>query len=187
MRSSVLVAEDDPRLGAAIARGLREQAYDADLVDSGPRVIEAALARPYDAVILDVMIPGVDGFAVARALRGRGSHVPILMLTARDAVSDRIEGLDAGADDYLVKPFAFDELLARVRALLRRAAELRPAVLTAGALEVDTRSRTASLRGRPIALTAKEYALLEYLAREKGRVVSRADIAGHVWDESTTR
>ena len=138
----------------------------------------------YDAVILDVMLPVVDGFAVCRAIRAAGCAVPILMLTARDAVEARIEGLDCGADDYLVKPFDFGELLARLRALIRRGQQpLLPERLSVGPLTLDTRSRRVRVRDRDVLLTAKEYALLEYLARRAGDVVSRADIAEHVWDE----
>ena len=180
----LLVAEDDPQLGVMIARGLRERSYAIDLVSDGPRALDAALLGEYDAVILDIMLPGLDGVEIARTLRARGSHIPILMLTARDTVADRVTGLDAGADDYLVKPFAFDELLARLRALLRRAAEVLPSVIMVGDLAIDTRSQTATRKGTTIPLTAKEYALLEYLAREKGRLLSRADISAHVWDDN---
>src|SRR5262245_18720931 len=138
----------------------------------------------YDAVILDVMLPAKDGFAVCRAVRASGGTVPILMLTARDAVDARIEGLDSGADDYLVKPFDFGELLARLRALIRRGGQpFLPDRLTVGVLTIDTRSRRVRVRGRDVALTAKEYALLEYLVRRAGHVVTRIEIAEHVWDE----
>jgi DNA-binding response OmpR family regulator len=180
----LLVAEDDPQLGAMIARGLRERSYAIDLVPDGTRALESALINEYDALILDVMLPGLDGFEIARRLRARRSRLPILMLTARDDIVDRVEGLDAGADDYLVKPFAFDELLARLRALLRRAADVLPTVITVGDLAIDTRGQTASRAGKAISLTAKEYALLEYLAREKGRLLSRAEISAHVWDDN---
>jgi DNA-binding response OmpR family regulator len=149
---------------------------------------EAALFRvgttDYDAVILDVMLPVKDGFAVCRALRASDCAVPILMVTARDAIESRIEGLDCGADDYLVKPFDFGELLARLRAVIRRGRQpILPERLTVGPITVDTRSRRVQLRQKDMRLTAKEYALLEYLARRAGDVVSRADIAEHVWDE----
>jgi two-component system copper resistance phosphate regulon response regulator CusR len=180
----VLLAEDDRRLGASIARGLRDQAYAVDLVEDGARALTEALIVDYDAVVLDVMLPSLGGFDVARTLRTRGVSVPILMLTARDAIADRVAGLDAGADDYLVKPFAFDELLARLRALLRRGPRLAPDILAVGDLEVDTRRQTASRGGRAIGLTSKEYALLEYLARHPGRVVPRAEISAHVWDDN---
>jgi two-component system copper resistance phosphate regulon response regulator CusR len=180
----LLIAEDDPQLGALLARGLREQAYVVDRVTDGTSAIEQLRLNDYDGAILDVMLPGADGFAVTRAARARGASVPILMLTARDAVEDRITGLDAGADDYLVKPFAFDELLARLRALLRRGPRLAATQIVIGDLAIDTRSQTASRAGQPIALTTKEYTLLEYLARQKGCVVSRADISAHVWDDN---
>ena len=180
----ILIAEDDERLADVIARGLRKQSYAVDVVHDGARaLIEAALV-PYDAIVLDVMLPLRSGYEVARELRTRGSRVFILMLTARDAVSDRVEGLDAGADDYLVKPFAFDELLARMRALLRRGDVLAPTIIIVGDLEVDTRRLSVRRAGRSIALTGKEYALLEYLARNEGRVVSREDITTHVWDDN---
>jgi two-component system copper resistance phosphate regulon response regulator CusR len=180
----LLVVEDDPQLGAMLARGLRERAYAVDLVGDGDEAVHRAALHDYDAVVLDYMLPRRDGVAVARALRGRGLRVPILMLTARDAVVDRVAGLDAGADDYLVKPFAFDELLARLRALTRRGAVVLPTVLELGDLAIDTRAQRVEKRGAPVPLTAKEYALLEFLARRRGALVSRADITAHVWDEN---
>lgn len=180
----ILLAEDDRRLGASIGRGLRDHAYAVDHMEDGARALSEAVIITYDAIILDVMLPSLSGLDVARELRRRSIAVPILMLTARDAIEDRVAGLDAGADDYLVKPFAFDELLARLRALLRRGPHLAPAVLTVGDLEVDTRRQTATRAGRPIGLTTKEYALLEYLARHHGRVVARAEISAHVWDDN---
>jgi two-component system copper resistance phosphate regulon response regulator CusR len=143
-----------------------------------------AAATAYDAIVLDVMLPIRDGFAVCRAVRESGSAVPILMLTARDAVESRIEGLDCGADDYLVKPFDFGELLARLRAVIRRGRQpVLPERITVGPLTIETRSRRVRVAGRDVPLTAKEYALLEYLVRRAGDVVSRGDIAEHVWDE----
>ena len=180
----ILIAEDDERLADVIARGLRKQSYAVDVVSDGARALVEAVLVPYDAIVLDVMLPLRSGYEVARELRTRGSRVAILMLTARDAVSDRVEGLDAGADDYLVKPFAFDELLARLRAVLRRGVVLAPTIITVGDLEVDTRRLSVRRAGRSIALTSKEYALLEYLARHEGRVVSREDITTHVWDDN---
>jgi DNA-binding response OmpR family regulator len=180
----VLLAEDDTRLAGAIARGLREQAYAVDVVDSGDRALVEAAVNDYDVVVLDVVLPGRSGFDVVRALRERGIRVPVLMLTARDAVEDRITGLDAGADDYLTKPFEFGELLARLRALLRRAPVLLPTRIAVADLVVDTAAQRVTRAGEPIPLTAKEYAMLEYLARNAGRVVSRADITAHVWDEN---
>ena len=180
----LLVVEDDPQLGVMLARGLREHAYAVDLVTDGDDAVYHAAVHEYDAVVLDYMLPRRDGLSVARALRDRGLQVPILILTARDAVVDRVAGLDAGADDYLVKPFAFDELLARLRALTRRSAVVLPTALTVGDLVVDTRGQRVIKRGEAISLTNKEYALLEFLARNCGTVVSRADITAHVWDEN---
>ncbi|HEY4219482.1 MAG TPA: response regulator transcription factor [Gemmatimonadaceae bacterium] len=178
----ILLAEDDERLGDVVARGLRKQAYAVDVVTDGARALIEAAVVDYDAIVLDVMLPSKSGFEVARAIRLRSNHVPILMLTARDAVSDRVEGLDSGADDYLVKPFAFEELLARLRALMRRGEVLQSATINVGDLVIDTRRMSASRNGRSIDLTTKEYALLEYLARNEGATVSREDITTHVWD-----
>ncbi|HZB47213.1 MAG TPA: response regulator transcription factor [Pyrinomonadaceae bacterium] len=180
----ILLVEDEPDAARILAKGLREEAYAVDVAGDGERALELAFVNDYDLVILDVMLPRRDGFEVCRELRSNGSAVPVLMLTARDAVEDRIAGLDTGADDYLSKPFDFDELLARVRALLRRKPALLPAVINVSDMAVDTRARRVSRGGRDVELTAKEYALLEYLARRAGEVVSRADIAEHVWDES---
>jgi len=180
----LLLVEDDTRIARFVAKGLREQAYAVDVAATGDDALYQAAINTYDLVILDVMIPGKDGFAVCRELRKSGQRMPILMLTARDAVEDRIAGLDHGADDYLTKPFEFRELLARLRALLRRSGELRPARITIGDLVLDTGAQSATRGGRHVTLTAKEYALLEYLARNPGRVVGRAEIAEHVWDET---
>jgi two-component system copper resistance phosphate regulon response regulator CusR len=179
----VLLVEDDPRIARFVAKGLREQSYAVDAVTSGERALYEAAINTYDIVILDVLIPAPDGLAVCRELRKLGQRMPILMLTARDAVEDRISGLDSGADDYLTKPFEFGELLARMRALLRRTGELRPAQISVADLVVDTVGQRVTRGGRSIAFTAKEYALLEFLARNEGRVVGRAEIAEHVWDE----
>lgn len=180
----VLLAEDDPRLGATLAKGLREHAYAVDLVSDGDAAVMQVAVNEYDVVILDVLMPKRDGYAVCRELRRRGLHVPVLMLTARDATEDKIAGLDAGADDYLTKPFDFGELLARLRALLRRRGDVLPSVIQVADLVVDTHAQTATRAGRPLALTTKEYTFLEFLARNAGRVVSRAEIAGHVWDDN---
>jgi two-component system copper resistance phosphate regulon response regulator CusR len=180
----LLLVEDEPSAAQVLAGGLREHAYAVDVAADGDAAVFQAGTTDYDAVILDVMLPLKDGFAVCRAIRESGSPVPILMVTARDAVEARIEGLDSGADDYLVKPFDFRELLARLRALIRRGrGPLLPERLRLGPLTLETRSRRAWMRQRELALTAKEYALLEYLAHRAGDVVSRADIAEHVWDE----
>jgi DNA-binding response OmpR family regulator len=180
----VLLVEDEPSAAHVLAKGLREQTYAVDVARDGEAAMFQVATIDYDAVILDVMLPLKDGFAVCRSIRESGSAVPILMVTARDAVEARIEGLDCGADDYLVKPFDFGELLARLRALVRRGGQpLLPDKLTVGPLVIETRSRRVRVRNRDVLLTAKEYAFLEYLVRRAGDVVSRADIAEHVWDE----
>src|SRR4029079_3598567 len=180
----VLLVEDAPNAAHVLAKGLREQAYAVDVAADGESAIVQAAITDYDALILDVMLPLKDGFTVCRSIRESGSAVPILMVTARDAVEARIDGLDCGADDYLVKPFDFGELLARLRALVRRGRQpVLPERLTAGALVIDTRRRHVRVGTRDVPLTAKEYAFLEYLVRRAGDVVSRADIAEHVWDE----
>jgi len=180
----LLLVEDDPRIAHFVAKGLKEQAYAVDVVANGNDALYQVEINDYDVVILDVMIPGLDGFATCRAIRSAGRRMAILMLTARDATEDRIRGLDSGADDYLTKPFEFGELLARLRALLRRPSELRAPQIVVGDLVLDTASQTAKRGARSIPLTAKEYALLEFLARNAGRVVGRSEIAEHVWDES---
>ena len=180
----ILLVEDDRRIAGFVAKGLREQAYAVDIVGNGDDAAYKLSINDYDAVILDVMIPGRDGFQVCRELRAAGIAAPVIMLTARDTVQDRITGLDSGADDYLTKPFAVTELLARLRALLRRGRVVRPATISVADLVLDTGSQRAMRKGKALALTTKEYALLEYLAREAGRVVSRAEIAEHVWDEN---
>jgi len=179
----VLLAEDDPGVLRFVAKGLKEQAYAVDVASNGPDALEQAEINAYDLIILDVMLPGMSGFAVCRRLRELGQKMPVLMLTARDAVEDRVAGLDHGPDDYLTKPFEFRELLARMRALLRRPWELKPARLSVADLTLDTATQTAKRAGRGISLTHKEYALLEFLVRNAGRVVGRAEIAEHVWDE----
>jgi DNA-binding response OmpR family regulator len=179
----VLLVEDDARIARFVAKGLREQSYAVDVVSSGDQALYQSAINAYDLVILDVMIPAPDGFEVCRELRKAGQRMPVLMLTARDAVEARIMGLDEGADDYLTKPFEFRELLARLRALLRRPGSLQPAQLVVGDLLVDTTGQTVQRHGKTIVLTTKEYALVEYLARNAGRVIGRAEIAEHVWDE----
>ena len=179
----ILLVEDEARMAQAIKRGLREAAYAVDVARDGEDALYQASINDYDAVILDVMIPKIDGFQVCRELRAKGSRIPVLMLMARDAVEDRIGGLDTGADDYLTKPFEFGELLARLRALLRRGQELRSIVIEVGDLEIDTRGQRVKRNGQPIELTTKEYTLLEYLARNAGKVVGREEISEHVWDD----
>jgi len=167
-----------------ISKGLRENAYAVDVAAEGAEALYLAEINDYDLIILDVMLPVVDGFEVCRNLRERGKETPVLMLTARGTVEDRIEGLDSGADDYLTKPFSFRELLARMRALLRRSKVIHLDQYTVSDLVIDTRSQSVVRSGNPISLTTKEYALLEFLARNTGRVVGRAEIAQHVWDEN---
>jgi two-component system copper resistance phosphate regulon response regulator CusR len=180
----LLVVEDDGRLADLLARSLRELGYAVDVVGDGEAALVQAALNQYDGVILDIQLPRLDGLAVCRELRKRGNPVPILMLTARDAVHDRIAGLDAGADDYLTKPFDLQELHARVRALLRRMPAIAPTQLSIGDLVVDTAAQTATRGGEPVMLTTKEFVMLEYLARNAGRVVGRAEIVGHVWDDN---
>ncbi|HTR79738.1 MAG TPA: response regulator transcription factor, partial [Gemmatimonadaceae bacterium] len=180
----LLLAEDHYQLRDALARGLRERAYAIDAVRDGEAAQFAAATTDYDALILDILLPLKTGVDVCRALRRRGSRVPILLLTALDAVPERVAGLDAGADDYLTKPFAFDELLARVRALVRRTPASPPAVITVGDLAVDTRLHTVARGGRAIPVTEQEYTLIAYLARRAGRLVSRAELVAHVWDDN---
>lgn len=179
----VLLVEDDSRIARFVAKGLREQTYAVDIATTGEDALYQAAINTYDLVILDVMIPAPDGFAVCKELRKSGKRMPILMLTARDAVEDRIAGLDRGADDYLTKPFEFGELLARLRALLRRTGELRPPEIVIADLVIDTVGQRVTRAGKTMSFTAKEYALIEFLARNSGRVVGRAEIAEHVWDE----
>ncbi|MGI8468279.1 MAG: response regulator [Pyrinomonadaceae bacterium] len=180
----ILLVEDDGRIANFVAKGLRENAYAVDAAADGEAALYQAAINTYDAIILDVMLPLKDGFEVCRELRKDGIKTPVLMLTARDAIDDKISGLDFGADDYLTKPFEFGELLARLRALLRRSGEIRPPKIIIGDLEIDTVSQTVRRGGREISLTTKEYALLEFLAREKGKVLGRAEIAERVWDEN---
>jgi two-component system copper resistance phosphate regulon response regulator CusR len=180
----VLLVEDDAVIASNLAKGLREESYAVDVVSDGDAAIYRAAVSPYDAMILDVMLPKRDGLEVCREIRQRGLTTPVLMLTARDAVPDRIAGLDIGADDYLVKPFEFSEVLARLRALLRRGPSLTPRMLRVGDLELDTHAQRATRAGNEVPLTTREYALLEYLARNAGRVVGRAEISDHVWDDN---
>jgi DNA-binding response OmpR family regulator len=180
----ILLVEDEPDAAQMLAKGLREQSYAVDVATDGETAVYQAGVNDYDLVILDVMLPLKDGFEVCRELRAAGLTFPILMLTARDAPPDRVVGLDMGADDYLTKPFDFHELLARLRALLRRGPALRPETVEVADLSIDMRARRVRRGARQIELTAKEYALLEYLARRAGEVVSRAEIAEHVWEEN---
>jgi len=180
----ILLVEDEPSAARFIAKGLREAAYAVDIATDGAAASLQSQQNDYDAIVLDVMLPIRDGLSVCRDLRAAGMDVPVLMLTARDAIEARVEGLDAGADDYLTKPFDFCELLARPRALTRR--ERRPVTaspIEVGDLSIDVPARRVLRRGHEIALTTREYALLEFLARRAGEVVGRAEIAEHVWDQ----
>lgn len=179
----ILLVEDERSAARMLAKGLREESFAVDVAKDGEAGLAQVFVNDYDLIILDVMLPRKDGFAVCRELRAAGATLPILMLTARDAVEFRIEGLNTGADDYLVKPFDFEELLARVRALLRRGTALVPEVLTVADLSINTRSHQVIRNGQTLDLTAKEYALLEYLTRHTNAVISRTEIAEHVWDE----
>jgi two-component system OmpR family response regulator len=178
----VLVVEDEVKMGGLLKRGLEEEGYAVDVAQTGSEAVWLGTENPYDAIVLDVMLPDVDGFSVCRKLRAAGRWAPILMLTARDAVPDRIDGLDAGADDYLTKPFSFSELFARIRALLRRGARERPAVLRVGDLALDPATKRVMREGEPIDLTPKEFALLEYFMRHPGEVLTRTRLIEHVWD-----
>jgi two-component system, OmpR family, response regulator len=180
----LLLVEDDAKLARAVSRGLRHEGFAVDDAADGEQALLEAAVWDYDAIILDVLLPGRDGFEVCRALRERGCWAPVLMLTARGRVADRIGGLDAGADDYLVKPFDFGELLARLRALLRRAPAERPAELRVGDLVVDPATHAVSRAGTPVELSAREFAVLEYLARHPGEAVSRTRLIEHVWDRN---
>jgi len=178
----VLIVEDELRMASLIRRGLVNEGLAADVAGTGEEALWMAQAHDYDVVVLDVMLPDLDGFVTCRRLRGAGVWAPVLMLTARDAVEDRVAGLDSGADDYLVKPFAFAELLARLRALTRRGEPERPAVLTAGDLRLDPATRRVERGSIPIELSAKEFALLETFMRRPGEVLSRFHLLEHAWD-----
>ena len=178
----VLVVEDEIKMASLIRRGLRSEGLAADVAIKGEDALWMAGSTGYDAIVLDVMLPGRDGFAVCRELRTKGRWAPVLMLTARDGVEDRIRGLDAGADDYLVKPFSFGELLARLRALVRRGATERPTTMTTDDVVLDPATHMVTRDDEPIDLTAREFALLEFLMRRSGEVISRSRILEHVWD-----
>jgi two-component system, OmpR family, response regulator len=178
----VLVVEDTVRMGKLIRRGLQEQGYAVDLAETGEDGLWLAAETPYDVVVLDVVLPDVDGFEVCRRLRALDRWSPVLMLTALDAVEDRVTGLDSGADDYLTKPFDFVELLARVRALIRRGASERPAVLQVGDLSLDPATHRVQRAGTPVDLTPKEFSLFELFMRHPGVVLTRTQMLDHAWD-----
>ncbi|MBX5465500.1 MAG: response regulator transcription factor [Clostridia bacterium] len=183
----LLLVEDEADLANAIRRRLREAGYSVDSLADGEEALAATATVDYDAIILDLRLPGLSGLEVLRTLRRQGRETPVLILTALGALEDRVEGLDAGADDYLVKPFAFEELLARIRALLRRqGAGPRSLVLKAGPIRLDTVRRDVTVHGQPLYLTAKEFALLHYFLRNPDRVLTRSQIAEHVWDYDYT-
>ena len=178
----LLVVEDEPRLGAALRRGLTAEGMVVDVASDGPEGLEAARHGDYDAVVLDVMLPGMSGYDVVRTLRTEANWVPVLMLSAKDGEYDQADGLDYGADDYLTKPFSFVVLLARLRALVRRRLPARPAIMSAGDVTLDPATHEVEVAGAPVALTPREYALLEYFLRHPGRVVSKIELLDNVWD-----
>ncbi len=181
----VLLVEDDKRIARFIQKGLKENAYAVDVAETGDDALYQVEVNPYDLIILDLMLPGKNGFEVCEEIRAGDNDIPILMLTANDTLEDRIQGLDTGADDYLTKPFEFGELLARLRALLRRPrGEMLPTKINVGELEIDTRSQTARGGNEQIVLTTKEYSLLQYFARNANRVIGREEISEHVWNEN---
>lgn len=180
----LLVVEDEVRLAKALRRGLSAEGFVVETALDGLTGLEAARHGGFDAVILDIMLPRMSGYDVVRALRTEGNWVPVLILSAKDGEHDEADGLDCGADDYLIKPFSYVVLVARLRALLRRGATARPPVLVAGDLSLDPATRDVRIGGRPVDLTPREYTLLEYLIRNAGRVVSKTEILDHVWDRA---
>jgi len=178
----LLVVEDEPRLARALQRGLAAEGYVVDVAADGPSGLDAVRHGGYDAVVLDIMLPGLSGYRVVRAMREEGNWVPVLMLSAKDGEYDQADGLDLGADDYLTKPFSFVVLLARLRALLRRGAPERPPVLAVGTLTLDPATRRVARGETEISLTGREFALLEYLMRHADRVVTKTELLDHVWD-----
>jgi two-component system OmpR family response regulator len=179
----LLLVEDDTKLVRALKLGLEREGYAVDASEDGDEGLALAEATDYDAIVLDLMLPGLDGFSICEALRRDGRWMPVLMLTARTGVADRIRGLDAGADDYLVKPFDFGELLARLRALLRRGPVERPTIVSIGDLVIDSDTRVVTRAGEEIELTAREYDVLAFLARQPGRVVSRSELLEEIWED----
>ncbi len=178
----LLVVEDEKRLAAALRRGLELAGFAVDIAMDGKQALWLAGEHPYDAIVLDIMLPGVNGFQVCAELREKGNWTPILMLTAKDGELDEAEALDTGADDFLSKPFSFVVLEARLRALLRRGSRERPSVLSVGDIQIDPATRSVRRDGREIELTAKEFSILEYLARRQSEVVSKSDLLAHAWD-----
>lgn len=182
----ILLVEDELRLAAIVARALKENGYAVDIASSGAEALQQFSLNEYDLIVLDLLLPGIKGggFAVCTAVRAVNQHIPILILTALDAAADRVKGLDGGADDYLVKPFHIAELLARVRALLRRAPQADPVLLILGELTLNTATRLAYRQEAEIRLSAKEYAVLEYLMKHPGRVINQTELIEHVWDSN---
>lgn len=178
----ILVVEDEIKMAGLLKRGLEEEGYAVDTATNGNEAVWLGTENPYDAIVLDLMLPDIDGFEVCRKLREAQRWAPVIMLTARDAVTDRVQGLDVGADDYLTKPFSFAELLARLRSLMRRGQNERPALLAVGDLEMDPAGRRVSRAGQPVELSAKEFSLLEFFMRHPDEVLSRTRILEHVWD-----
>ena len=178
----LLLVEDDQALREILRKRLAQEGYAVDACGDGSEGLDYTISAPYDGIILDIMLPGIDGLTILSNLRARGMDTAVLLLTARDAVNDRVRGLDCGADDYLTKPFAYEELSARLRAMMRRHAPLRSPVLCVGELEIDTTTRSVHRGGRAVSLTAKEYALLEYMMRNAGQVLTPGQIYDHVWD-----
>ncbi len=179
--TSILVVEDDPQMGALVADGLREEGYDVTVVANGVDALIATANEDFGAAAIDVMLPEMSGFEICRHLRARGSTLPVLLLTARDAVEDRVQGLDSGADDYLIKPFAFAEFSARIRALVRREAAAPKSTLRVGNLELDSATVRASVSGRPLSMSLKEFALLRFFAGREGEPLTRDEILAEVW------
>jgi DNA-binding response OmpR family regulator len=184
IKMRALLIEDEEKLGEIVSRGLRAEGFVVDAAPDGKQGLDLALTYSYDVIILDIMLPGLSGSEILKLVRRRNKGVPILMLTARDAIAEKVQHLEAGADDYITKPFAFSELLVRIRALLRRAPQQRDDVIVVGDLEIDRLSRMVRRAGKRIDMSSKEYALLAYLGDNKGRILSRTMIIEHVWDQS---
>lgn len=180
----ILIVEDERKVARFIERGLKEERFAVDVAHDGDEGLHKALSNDYDLIVLDVLMPGKDGFQVLKEIRAAGRNTRVMMLTARDSVNDRVQGLETGADDYLTKPFAFAEFLARVRALLRRAVDAEPAELSLADLTLDSRARKVARGGKAIQLTSKEFAVIEFLLQNAGEVITRTKLAEHVWDEN---